>query len=418
MYEGWLTLGEGDPFTGINQQELINNARAQQYAVNAGICWLNECSECPGANLLLPGGGDFQSPILDPAPWYDVNNPDTWGFLGVIGLEVIGDESSTRNVQVNNALVQGGVIGPPYFSYRTLAVRGIAIAEDECALQAGLNWLEFRTANMQDPCVGDTLTFYDCCPCACPEFLEDPEADETCLEDCIRPYLRHYNNVAITSGPTVINHPAMHSRGAMAEFEMILVAADPVKYSAPAAARITIMATGAVPHDDPLATVPLPDPFDVPGTTMAKIAATVQLGRTKVVFDPLPNSWFRDTAVWGEDPDGSTLSSIRPLISVETGAAAAEHVRLGVWDGPEFMGGWEIPFIPANTTIVIDGHRRSVVAIRAGGTRELTGFVKDYVGGPVKWPDFPEALYTITVDQEVGHAVPLTVVAGSVSGLR
>ena len=167
MWPGWVALGPGDPFTGDEYVELVNNQRAYSYARNAGISWLQECLDCPEAALVMPGGPDFKSPELDPAPWYDEENPDTWGFYGVVGLEVVGADTSTRQVTITNTLQAGGVAGPPYFGPRTIVFRGLLVAQDECSLMAGLDWLRYTCVSHEDPCHGDALTFFDCCPCVC-----------------------------------------------------------------------------------------------------------------------------------------------------------------------------------------------------------------------------------------------------------
>jgi len=407
-----MALGQGDPYDPANEvYEIVNNSRALAYAGAAGLCWIEDCNECPDA--VLPGGPDYTSPAIDPAPWYDINNPDTWGFLGVMGMQVTGEEQSTRQTQVLNAITGGGVIGPPYFTYRTLVLRGIAIATDECSLQAGMDWLNHQCSEQVDACLGDTLTFFDCCPCICGDY--DPAnpvpPDEDCLAECVTPYLRHYNHVAVTAGPNVINHPAMYSRGAMAEFEIVLVAADPVKYGAPDPAVLTMVAVGSTPISDPPPPLPGPaDPFDIPGVTMASIAAV--LTRPRPVFAALPTDWLRDEAPWPADRD-IEQHKLSPTFQIEAEQDAAT-VRVGAWCDGELLGGFVLPFIPAGTTILIDSHSRTVEAVRNGTTRTLTGFVKNYDGSPLRWRTLANCNVVITVDQEVGKAVPLTVLSGMV----
>lgn len=169
MYPGWMIIGTQDPvgfpaaFT-----EIVNNTRAYAYADWAGICWLQDCNECDVASIVTPGY-PYVSPILDPAPWYDESDPDSWGFLGVVGLDVEGADSSTRQAEVKMSLGGVGVIGPTYLGPRTLVVRALAVATDECALQFGLTWLRQQYGTSFDACGGDTLTFFDCCPCVCPD---------------------------------------------------------------------------------------------------------------------------------------------------------------------------------------------------------------------------------------------------------
>jgi hypothetical protein len=169
MYPGWMIIGTQDPigFPG-DYTEIVNSTRAYAYADYAGLCWLQDCSECDAAAVVTPGY-PYTSPITDPAPWYDENDPDSWGFLGVIGLDVEGADNSTRQATVTMGISGIGVIGPTYMGPRTLVIRALAIATDECALQYGLTWLRQQYGTEQNPCGGDSLTFFDCCPCVCPD---------------------------------------------------------------------------------------------------------------------------------------------------------------------------------------------------------------------------------------------------------
>ena len=265
MYPGFITIGHLDPIGNPGLvTEVINNARAHIYAANAGITWLHDCNNCDPATVVLPGW-PYTSPKADPAPWYDPNNPDSEGFYGVVGLDVTGEEDSTRQAAVTMSLTGKGVIGRTYMGARTMVVRALAVAEDECSLQYGMTWLRQQYASQQqsNPCGGDTMTFFDCCPCVCinDEGLSDvcwidryreipagPErctpdwwpttyaelrdgppidASETwcswlknyrqlattgppgwacCVEQCVVPYLRQFHNVRIISGPKVLRY--------------------------------------------------------------------------------------------------------------------------------------------------------------------------------------------------------------------
>ncbi len=177
MYPGYLLLGDS-PFVppGETTHEIVNNARSLAYAMNAGLCWIHDCVDCPSASVVIPGGPNYISPKDDGAPWFDADNPDTFGFLGLYGLEVTGAEDSTRTTNVVSALSGGGVIGRSYFGPRTIVVRALALAIDECALQAGLEWFQFQCDRTMNPCAGDNFTFFDCCPCMC----DDPTPGGPC----------------------------------------------------------------------------------------------------------------------------------------------------------------------------------------------------------------------------------------------
>lgn len=178
MYAGWMIIGGQDPVgTPGSYTEIINNARAYAYADWAGICWLLDCNDCATAAVVQPGY-PYVSPIADTAPWYEEGNADSYGFLGVIGLDVQGAEDSTRQASVTMGTSGSGVIGRTYMGPREMVVRALMIATDECSLQYGIQWLRGQyTAQVNaNPCGGDVLTFFDCCPCTC----GDDSPGDTC----------------------------------------------------------------------------------------------------------------------------------------------------------------------------------------------------------------------------------------------
>jgi len=175
VYPGWILLADSPLMPGPDSCEIVNNARVQTYAQQAGLCWLLNCADCEAVEQAIPGA-PYVSPKDDPAPWYDEENPDTWGFMGVYGLEATGADDSTRHANVIEATTGGGVIGPTYFGSRTIVVRALAVAQGECELQAGIDWLREQCSVSFEPCRGDSFNFFDCCPCLC----EDDEPGGPC----------------------------------------------------------------------------------------------------------------------------------------------------------------------------------------------------------------------------------------------
>ena len=195
--------------------EMVNSARAYAYAERAGIPWLLDCGHCPGAHPVAT----YDTPSTGSvAPWYV--GGDSGQFLGVIGLDVQGADDSTRQVRVTPTLTTGGVIGPVYYGPRTLVVSGIAIASSEAGLQAGIRWMQYSFAeNSSDPCVAYGLVYYDCCG-APPTHNPEPN------------YRRQFRKARISEGPSFLRiYREMNSGvGALVEFEMSIVTADPFEY--------------------------------------------------------------------------------------------------------------------------------------------------------------------------------------------
>jgi hypothetical protein len=288
-YPGYITIGLDDqldpPFT--QAYEITNTNRAMAYARTAGITWINDCDECEIIEPVIPNGGPYSAPDVDPAPWWHAQRPASTEFLGVVGLELAGSEDSTRTARVTSSLSGGGSIGRTYEQARTMTLRAIAIASSDRGLSYGLRWLSEQFISVGgDPCFGDPLTFFEYCPdVTCPEedvpvgpcwpddysemdagppctpdwwpstyaeWMEGPPylQDGTgggdwcdwpgtyrelrtwlppwscCYELNVIPAFRQFANSRVTEGPIVLRRPHM-SMGAMAEIEFTIVAADP-----------------------------------------------------------------------------------------------------------------------------------------------------------------------------------------------
>lgn len=318
MYVGYISIGADDPFAQPPQEsvEVVNNPRAYAYASWAGLSWLNPCDECVGVADVVPGGPNFTNPIDDPAPWYDPANPDTAGFLGVVGMEVSGASDSTRQANVSMSLTGVGVIGPTYMAPREMVVRALAIAQDDCSLEAGLVWLRRQYGTTINPCGGDPMTFFDCCPCVCDdegtggpcwarnygELKNDPACDtefwpntyaelitgpsptdeewcdwpdvyrelrtgpppwSCCIDQCVVPYMRQFHNTRVTAGPIILRRPTMNTCGVFAEIEFTIVAGDPQVHGMPFMAVREWVGGGPDSEIivDPEPVAPAPDPF-------------------------------------------------------------------------------------------------------------------------------------------------------------
>jgi hypothetical protein len=445
---GAMPLDESLPIASTST-EIVNSERAYAYAANAGICWLERCDECPPAGVIVPGGPDFVSPIIDPAPWYDVDNPDSWGFLGVVGLDIEGVESSTRQASVTMALTGGGVIGPTYLGPRTMVVRALAIATDECSLSFGLSWLRQQYHEGDDVCGGEPVTFFDCCPCVCdddssagpcwpetyaelaagpscdPDYWPDtyddlmegpPVEDEEwclwpvlyrqlvnppswlcCIDACVVPYVRQFNNARVTAGPEVLSHPKMNSLGAVAEIEFTVVAAEPEPIAMPSVVASALIGPGEL-YTDPAPPAPAVDRF-------ARGGVATLPARTRTVTTP--TQWRRSTVELVADPRGPILPAQRPRITLVTTQATGQ-VRLGLWRGDTRVAGYSVPYLPERSVVTIS--RRSIAVIEGEGERALPGFLRGW--DAARWPDdatLELGAYTLTIDQEPAEARQLRV---------
>ena len=164
-----------------------------------------------------------------------------------------------------------------------------------------------------------------------------------CVDECVVPYLRQFYNSRITAGPVILRQPVMNTCGAVAEIEMTFVAADPRKYTMPAAALRTVVEPGDAYDDVEVSAVDEPDPFAIPGVTVARRAATAVATRT-VERQALRTTWVRSTHTSVERT--ATMRTSAPIVMVAAVDGDVGEVRLGLWRGEHRVGGFWLPFIP------------------------------------------------------------------------
>lgn len=168
-WSGYFALGQDETLI-----EIINVARTEAYATQAGLQWFRPVYN---SDLLPAAVGDqiYHSPALDNAPWYDVDNGASAEFFGFYPLNVTGIEDSTRDSQVVESTQDGGIPGRLRYGTKTAVFAGILIASSERGAEYGFRWLN-RATEMRG-CVetspnyaGYTLHY----------LATDPDQDEAC----------------------------------------------------------------------------------------------------------------------------------------------------------------------------------------------------------------------------------------------
>lgn len=186
------------PFLGYMEYggvEILNEARTQAYAQRAGVGMA--CPPCQGLLDAL-GGVSYNTPKADRAPWYDPHYPESQRVLGFLGMDVVGTGQSTATRTPTEAVGDGSVIGPLRMAHREIQVTLAAIALDQCALMYALGWLAHvlkGNSCQSNECSGLTLCMYSCCP-------EDDDGD---VPGQRSKYMRHFMDVGLMEGPTMIS---------------------------------------------------------------------------------------------------------------------------------------------------------------------------------------------------------------------
>jgi len=455
----------GDRFLDGPQFEIINNMRAWTYAQAAELRWVTECEPCVAGQYILPDA-PYTAPDTDLAPWYDPNNPDTAEFCGIMGLDCTGCDDSTRTATITQKLTGGGVIGPVYYQARSIVVRALAIGETACGLQAGLDWLDGQYSLTADPCLGDTLTFFDCCPCVCgntdvldlcwvrtyhelitgpvtchpdwwPKTYKElrtgpPVASTTwcswvviyrhlrlgppnwscCAEQCITPYIRQFHQVRIVQGPTVIDKPQM-SCGALAVLEFTIACADPHEHSLLVrASALNSTGSGGAPLPVPMEAMAMaaavPSPFA--SSPSRRIAYAPSLEPDPFAVDT--TAWLRESTTYVDPSPVSLSDDTAHVIRVAAIGEDTQAVRIGLYDEDgTFFTGYYLPSVPAGWVITIDEQRKRAYAIDENGVEaQLSAFVLYYdTVSPLRWANGTKGGQTMSVDRVEGDTTQLAV---------
>lgn len=163
MFPGWLQLGG---------TEVANTARFRTY-VNAELPGLLDDCDCE-CDLLHEVVGDkpYTTPVSDGAPWVEADNPDTWGFYGMMPLSITGLQDAEREYDVTELVTDGAFIGRKRRPSKEFRVRGLLAARNEQAMEAGWSWFKnSMEGNCNSHCTGGGAHF--CWLKSCPTSLED-----------------------------------------------------------------------------------------------------------------------------------------------------------------------------------------------------------------------------------------------------
>jgi hypothetical protein len=214
---------------GLN--ELWSMPRLQAYLTNVGSPFTTGANVC-GCDTLTAAAIDlnddavYQTPALDPAPWYDVDLPESADFLGFMPLSITGLEDNPRARNVTNTVGGGGIFGPQRDLPRTITVTGLLIGASCCGSEYGLHYLsEALSGCTGDTCDGDCLTMFNCCP-------------DTVLTkaDLNAAHRRTFRRSALISGPTITDRVGSGTtcargtcgaNGDIIQVEFVIVAASP-----------------------------------------------------------------------------------------------------------------------------------------------------------------------------------------------
>jgi hypothetical protein len=403
-WEGWFE------YDGV---EIINVARTEAYARWDSAGWFRSTYNYPELGLIL-GQGSYKTPMLDSAPWYDENVPESQGFYGLYPLRVSGLDDSTRQSTVVEHLSHGGNPGRLRMATRQVVFSAVLLANTEAGAQFGLNWLKRVLEGgdcMNDPgCNGSELRFFSSIP------GWDPAVGTDCADD----YLRALHRVVVNSGPTVSNRTLMSDGTSMAwTVSFTAVAGLPAIYGPiePIVGDMfgvsdPVLGDGVTVNDDtpattaqvdcpPVAYQPVYDP-NCPAVVSPPQPPDVAIG----CFDP-PTSWYRYSISIPASLSALWTKVVPQLVVTSPATADVRNMRIRFYvtdpttDACGFIGDLLIGYIPMSGILSIDGVEESVLYSGAAGVVVADSLIFSSDGGPFDWPVIAcGSDITVTIDFE------------------
>lgn len=419
----------------VGGQELWNVVRTTAYLENVGSPFTTGASWC-SCNSLTPAmlgeeDGVYTTPDTDPAPWYDVDLPETAGFLGFLPLSVTGLEDNPRARNVTNGVGGGGVFGPSRDLPRTITVTGLLVGTSCCAVEFGIHYLTEALAGCTgDACDGDCVEMFNCCP---DEAMTRPEF--------LAAHRRTLRRTALVSGPTVISRVgnggscaqgSCGANGDIIEVEFVLVAAAPWPWTDPIPlldVNLPIGGSGDCIEWCLSSPVEPGDPVCVSGECAhapCRSAVDACADPTRPVPTPpsptIPDAGFCIPIASERDcytvdlSDRPQWSGDVPIITVLAGSSELRNVEIAIFERQtgttqtceeiadaqrcDPLNYFFITYIPAGGAVTIDGQIARATAECEGDCRTASTVFGSADGGPVKIREMTCASYCVCISTD------------------
>lgn len=419
----------------VGDIEAWNLGRLTAYLTNIGSPFDTGPTLC-GCTGLTPevlglGFTSYQTPALDPAPWYDPDFATSGEYLGFLPLTITGLDDNPRGRSVTNAVGGGGVFGPVRNLPRTITVTGAVIGTTCCGAEYGLHYLsEVLSGCTGLTCDGDCFVMYNCCP-----------DDELTPAQFNALHRRTFRRTALVSGPTVVRRDGTGAcasgtcagGGDVITVEFVLVAANPWAWTDPVPLLDVDLPTVV---DEPCIDWCLMDPdtltgdCDVDECLFGDCAAAVDCS------DPLqaipappqptaPQATFCapiGTARDCYDIDLTTrpeFSTDVPIITLEAGSSDLRNVRILIFAKPKDsilncdaiadanrcnpVGEFVVTYLQAGGVLTIDGQTGTSTTVCNDVCVSATSVYGDQDGGPVVYPEMGCAKYCFCIESDPAY---------------
>lgn len=429
-------------------------------------CWCSDLPlllNCPTPTGITPGYNYPSNnplvdptPVSDPAPWYDPAIPESGDFLGFLPTEFEGlNFNSTRSVFDN--LTGGALLGRLRPGSRLFTWRGFLFGRTCCAAEYGLRWLTsvLLFAGGCEGCDGSELDILVCCP----EVTGGPVPPNTSCGPTQAPALgimqskdafRRFRNTGLADGPRRLSERQLgcggcedQEPGCIIEVEFSIIAGSPWAYRETQEVCSDPFPTcGICPGEAEIGfwqkmTTLTKYPADKTEAKACTALLECLADAADCVVDPdcpipaLPEipgfqddcgceayNFARICCEVSNDIYGQFFEGV-PTIEVYSGTLPLHNVRIDFYENPQERpctdpavfdicnrcASINVRFIPADSTLVIDGLSQQINMICPG---DNTQAADSLVTSPFDWPVFSCKNFIVTINADCNYPIDTT----------
>lgn len=349
-------------------------------------------------SVLIPGG--VSDPVADGAPWVTSGSATSGEFFGGVINTLEGLYDSTQVGNSTELKDYGAVHHAPHFSAREILVAVTLYASTDRGLRFGLDWLKsvidnsFCGTGFGADCNGMSLQWYT---------VDSSSASQ----------LYEVLDVKVLQGVKEKGRPQHRELKAM-EVEFILMAGSPFVFNMTPSwtasniedgtAATSVTETTCDPQDDAYDEL-VTDPADGVVARPPRPPAINPL--------PMPATWTNRVSLSLPESLTEEWAQVVFHVSIEA-TTVRRQVRLRVYPdsstpgGCDYSGEMYFTYIPAGSTIHVDGRTREIYLMKSGKRIPASNLVLGSAGRPLKWP---------VVDCRTPHRIEVDVL-GSRSGMN
>ena len=393
MWDGYLALAGN---------EVVNSARAVAYARAAGL--EIGCEPCDTTAEAL--GDDPYEMVDEDAPWWDPNQPQSRGVLGVFGMDVAGFSGNPISRTPTALIGDGSVLGPLRRTHREIAWTVAIITTGECELAYALEWLAVALQGStcqgaSGTCSGDEICVLSCCPGQYPLTPGSVTGDAE---------IRRLYDTGLLAGPAVTEKQYLQDgRFIWTTVTFTLAAAKPWIYRDPLASNVDWVALGTgelvvnVDPDQVYQQCLTPQPCTTDPLCPQPAMPPAAPAPTSPCY-PTGLGTFRRSLITVNPTDQPAWLESVPVLEVRTGSTDMRRLLVRFWANPQgnpcdtfndpcnACSDVNVSYLPAGSTLRLDGRvQRSLVECPQFpiGTATSTPVVYGPRGEFFEWPAFP-----------------------------